>query len=249
MEVRNPRRRHALRRAHDHAFTSLPRPGNAVETFCLPDSAHEVGAKGVRVAKKQGEQRAVRFLLLVGDRIGVNCTSNENKLSILEKLRRYGWDVTLAGTERVVHPCAYAAERGAVPLDVDCTIDEVGDITGYDGLSVLPGPSHAGLIGSSEALRLIRRASDAGLVISAWCHGVRVLAAADVIRGKRIVGHIADKDVIERAGGIFVGHDHPPVTDGRLVTGARSYYYRAKNSEAIRAAVLERESTGAKQAS
>ncbi len=191
--------------------------------------------------KKEATEQAMRILLLVGDQIGANCTSNENKLSILEKFRRYGWDVTLAGAEQVVRPCAYAAERGAVPLDVDCTLDEIGDIEDYDGLSILPGPSHSGLIGSPKALRMVRQASDAGLVISAWCHGVRVLAAADVVRGKRIVGHIADKDIIERAGGIFVGHDHPPVTDGRLVSGARSYYYRVKNSEAIRAAMLERQ--------
>ena len=91
-----------------------------------------------------------------------------------------------------------------------------------------------------KTMGLVRRASDEGLVLSAWCRGVRVLAAADVIRGKRVVGHIDDKDAIEEAGGIYVGHDHPPVIDGRLVTGARSYYYRAKNAEAIRTAMVDR---------
>jgi putative intracellular protease/amidase len=186
------------------------------------------------------DAKQIRILLLVGDLVGANCTSNENKLSILEKFRRYGWEVTLAGAERVVRPCAYAAERGATPLDLDCTIDDVGNVLDYDGISILPGPSHSGLIKSQKALRMIRDAAAAGLVLSAWCHGVRVLAAADVIRGKRIVGHAADKDAVEAAGGIFVGHDHPPVTDGRLVTGARSYFYRAKNADAIRAAMLER---------
>ncbi len=190
---------------------------------------------------KRGEgSKRIRLLLLVGDLVGANCTSNENKLSILEKFRRYGWEVTLAGALRAVRPCAYAAERGAAPLDLDCTVDEVGDILDYDGVSVLPGPSHSGLTASPRALGMIRDAAAGGLVVSAWCHGVRVLAAADVIRGKRIVGHATDKDIVEAAGGIFVGHDHPPVTDGRLVTGARSYYYRAKNAEAIRAAMLDR---------
>lgn len=182
----------------------------------------------------------VRILLLVGDMVGANCTSNENKLSIIEKFRRYGWSVTLAGAERVIRPCAYAVERGEVPLDMDCTIDEIGEASGYDAVSILPGPSHQGLCKSKAVLRFLRDATAADLVISAWCHGVRVLAAADVLRGKRVVGHAADREVIEAAGAIYVGHDHPPVTDGRLVTGARSYFYRAKNAEAIRAAVNER---------
>jgi putative intracellular protease/amidase len=190
---------------------------------------------------KQGkEQRKLRILLLVGDLIGANCTSDENKLSILEKFRRYGWEVTLAGATRVVRPCAFASQRGATPFDLDCTVDEIHDVLAYDGVSILPGPSHSALIKSPKALQMIREAVDGGLVVSAWCHGVRVLAAADVVRGRRIVGHATDKDTVEAAGGIFVGHDHPPVADGRLVTGARSYYYRAKNADAIRAAMLER---------
>ncbi len=172
--------------------------------------------------------------------VGANCTSNEGKLSIIEKFRRFGWGVTLAGAENVIRPCAYAAERGATPLAMDCTLDDIGSTRDFDGVSILPGPSHNGLCGSRTTLQMLRDATEAGLLVSAWCHGVRVLAAADILRGKRVVGHAADRDVIEAAGGIFVGHDHPPVTDGRLVTGARSYYYRAKNAEAIRAAMLER---------
>lgn len=189
---------------------------------------------------KRQETRPIRILVLAGDLIGANCTSNENKLSIVEKFRRYGWQVTLAGAQRTVPPCAYYAQRGGTPLDLDMTIDEIERVLDYDAVSVLPGPSHAGLIRSTKTLEMIREATAAGRVVSAWCHGVRVLAAADVIRGKRIVGHAADREIVERAGGIFVGHDHPPVIDGCLVTGARSYYYRAKNADAIRSAILER---------
>lgn len=92
-------------------------------------------------------------------------------------------------------------------------------------------------------MQLLRQASEAGLVISGWCRGVRVLAAADVIAGKQIVGHMNDKDAIEKAGGLFAGQDHPPVIDGRVVTGARCYYYRAKNAEAIRTAIEARAAT------
>ena len=138
-----------------------------------------------------------------------------------------------------MRPCAFAQQRGAEAIKLDRTLEKIGDVTELDGISVMPGPAHKGLIESPKLMNLVRDAADEGLVLSAWCRGLRVLAAADVIRGKRVVGHIDDKDVIEAAGAIYVGHDHPPVIDGRLVTGARSYY-RAKNAEAIRTATAER---------
>ena len=186
---------------------------------------------------KKGTDRPVRMLLLFGDLYGANCTSDQKKLSIVTKYRRCGWELTLAGAERTVQPCAFAQQRGAEPLKLDCTIDELSDVTEFDGIVVMPGPAHRDLIDSPAAMETIRRAADEGLVVSGWCRGVCVLAAADVLRGKRVVGHADDKDAIERAGGRFVGQDHPPVIDGSLVTGARCYYYRAKNAEAIRKAM------------
>jgi hypothetical protein len=184
--------------------------------------------------------QSVRILLLVGDRIGANCLAGGKKLSIIDKFRSFGWDVTLAAAARRVEPCPFAAKREMKAPPIDCLVDEILDVRAFTALSVLPGPSHVALIESEQALRLVREAYEAGLVVSAWCHGVRVLAAAGIVRGKRIVGHQDDRDSIEKAGGIFVGHDHPPVTDGHLVTGSRSYYYRAKNADAIRKAVAAR---------
>jgi len=182
----------------------------------------------------------VRMLLLWGDHYGSNCTMSTKKLSIVDKFRRYGWELTSAAVTKTVAPCGFARERGAEAIEMDCLVDELGDVAAFDGLSIMPGPAHRGLVESSAALEWIRRAAAAGLVVSAWCRGVRVLAAADVLDGKQVVGHADDKDAIEAAGGLFVGQDHPPVIDGRLVTGARSYYYRAKNAEAIRKAIEEK---------
>ncbi len=185
-------------------------------------------------------EKTVHMLLLVGDRIGANCLSGGRKLSILEKFQKYGWRTTLAGVGESVQPCPYAQSLGLQAPAIDCRVDEIDDIHTYDGLCVLPGPTHKGLIESDAAMALIKEASEAKLVISAWCRGVRVLAAADVIRGKHVVGHSDDQEIIEQAGGIFVGHDHPPVIDGALVTGARSYHYRAKNADAIKEAITAR---------
>jgi len=167
--------------------------------------------------------KPVKMLLLVGDRMGSNCFAGGKKLSIIEKFRRYGWDLTLAATTPTVAACPYAEQKGWEPPPIDCRLEEVPDVTTFDGVCV--------------AIGLIRRAAEAGLLVSAWCRGVKVLAAADVISGKQIVGHEDDREAIEKAGGIFVGQDHPPVTDGNVVTGARSYYFRAKNADAIKKAI------------
>jgi putative intracellular protease/amidase len=189
----------------------------------------------------KAQKRPIRILLLVGDRIGANCMMGGKKLSIIDTFRHYGWDVTLTGLSETVSPCPYAAKLGATPVTIDRTIDTIEDVTVFDVVSVLPGPSHQQLIASEHALVLIRVAYQQGLVVSGWCRGVRVLAAADVVRGRRVVGHADDRDAIETAGGTFVGQDHPPIIDGTLVTGARSYYYRAENADAINQAALSRQ--------
>ncbi|TFH07188.1 MAG: hypothetical protein E4H08_09925 [Candidatus Atribacteria bacterium] len=182
-------------------------------------------------------RKAVRMLVLVGDQIGSNCLSGGKKLSILEKFQKYGWDVTIAGVRSSVQPCPYALKLGLAAPNIDCLVDEIEDVLTFDAVSVLPGPAYSGLLQSTAAMHLIRQAAASGLVVSAWCRGVRVLAEAGVLQGKHVVGHSDDQEIIERSGGIFVGYDHPPVTDGALVTGARSYYYRAKNADAIKKAV------------
>jgi hypothetical protein len=187
--------------------------------------------------KNAKPDRPIRMLLLVGDLYGLNCTSDSKKLSILEKMRRYGWELTTAGIGREVHPCAFGRQHGAEPMALDSTVSEIGDVSRFDGISVLPGPAF-------KANELIREGFHKGLVISGWCRGVRVLAAADIVRGKRVVGHADDREAIQAAGGVYLGNDHPPVIDGTLVTGVRSYFYRAQTCDAIRAAIQERSRGG-----
>ena len=206
----------------------------------IPSMEHHSTEKEPSVDRRQPSTTTTRILLLVGDQIGANCISGGRKLSILDKFARFGWNTTLAGTATKVSPCSFAAKRGAKPLSLDCLVEDIADIRAFDAISILPGPSHNALSQSKAAISLIRDAFAAGLIMSGWCHGVRVLAAAGVVDGRRVVCHSDDREVIENAGGKFVGHDHPPVIDGNLVTCARSYYYRAKNAEAIRSAIRAR---------
>ena len=67
-------------------------------------------------------------------------------------------------------------------------------------------------------VRLLREAYDAGKVVAAICHGPMVLAAADVVEGRKITGWLASKDDVEIMGGIW-RDDLPAIVEGNVVSG------------------------------
>lgn len=149
-------------------------------------------------------------------------------------LEGYGWEVTITGMAEILTPCDYQSPTLTLPVDI--LIPEIVDIAEYDCVSIMPGESHSLLLASQEALDLIRSAVDAGLIVSAWCKAVRVLAAADVIDGKHVTGDAEYQAEYEAAGAIF--HELvPPIIDGNIVTSVRSQYYRTEMCVAIATAL------------
>lgn len=147
-------------------------------------------------------------------------------------LEQYGWNVTITGLFETLNPCTYHSAT----LDVDILIPEITNITEFDVISILPGDSHDNLRASEVALDLIRDAVDEGLVVSAWCRGVRVLATADVLDGVNITGNADYREEYEAAGATF-NELVPPVIDGNIVTGVRSRFYRTEMCIAIATAL------------
>ena len=142
----------------------------------------------------------------------------------------WGWNVTITGTAETLSPCSY--QSPAVTLDSDILISEIEDITEYDIISIMPGDSHTLMLADAHALELIQSAVNEGLVVSAWCKAVRVLAAADVIDGLNVTGNAEYDDEYEAAGANYLGIV-PPVIQGNIVTGVRSQYYRQEMCVAI----------------
>ena len=67
---------------------------------------------------------------------------------------------------------------------------------------------------------MIRHFDKTGKPIAALCHGAQLLAAAGVIKGKKLNAYPACAPEVEAAGGTFVKEDFSEaVVDGRLVTG------------------------------
>lgn len=71
---------------------------------------------------------------------------------------------------------------------------------------------------AGEPVEFLQRAYAAGKIIAAICHGPIPLAAADLVKGKKIAGYLACKDAVRIMGGTY-NPDWSAVIDGRIVTG------------------------------
>ncbi len=92
-------------------------------------------------------------------------------------------------------------------FDVDKTVDDVS-ASDYDGL-VLPGGVHNpdALRVNETAISFIRDFFEAGIPVSAICHGPWTLIEADVVEGKTLTSWPSLKTDIENAGGTWVDEE------------------------------------------
>ncbi|MFC2164380.1 DJ-1/PfpI family protein [Acidobacteriota bacterium] len=178
--------------------------------------------------QKQSDPSDVNLLLLVAKNYGLNYFHNKDSLEL------FGWNLVRTGSLDVIPACPPVAEQiGLKPIIPDISLMDITDPGNYRGIALMPAagsfnpvPNPFGdILGSPEAMALIRMASEEGLAVSAVCAGVRVLAAADILQGKKVVGSPRFKEEYENAGAEFLGKDHPPAIQGHIVTGARDLYY------------------------
>ena len=186
------------------------------------------------VVAATASQDQVEILLLMDHGYGGNVPF------IMDIFERYGWSMTTTGLEETLISCSYL---GFEEFNVDVLLTEIDDLSQFDAISILPGNAHDLLRTNQTSLDLINDAVSEELVVSAWCSGVRVLAAADVIDGKNITGNADYVAEYEAAGATF-NEQVPPIIDGNIVTGVRSRFYRDEMCEAIATAIGVFESDG-----
>jgi len=89
----------------------------------------------------------------------------------------------------------------------------------YDALVIPGGRAPEYLRMNPKVLELVRQFAQADKPIAAICHGAQLLAAAGVIRGRRVSAYPACAAEVTLAGAEYaqIGMDQA-VTDGRLVT-------------------------------
>jgi protease I len=89
----------------------------------------------------------------------------------------------------------------------------------YDALVIPGGRAPEYLRTNPKVIALVQHFARAGKPIAAICHGAQLLAAADVIRGKRVSAYPACAPEVSLAGGEYANIPlDAAVTDGSLVT-------------------------------
>ena len=118
-------------------------------------------------------------------------------------------------------------ERPGHSLDADVAITAVSERE-FAGVLILGGRAPEYLRNDGSLLSLVREFAQHDKCICAIGHGIQVLIAADMVRGRTVTCHAHVRIEVERSGGIY--SNKPAVRDGRLITAqtwnAHPEFYR-----------------------
>jgi protease I len=90
----------------------------------------------------------------------------------------------------------------------------------YDALMIAGGRAPEYLRLDKRLIKIVRSFAKENKPIAAICHAAQILAAADVIRGRRVSGYAACAPEVRLAGGEYVETSpEGAIRDGNLVTG------------------------------
>ena len=120
-----------------------------------------------------------------------------------------GWDIT--------------EERPGYKIKADVAFRDV-KTADFEGMVITGGRAPEYLRYDRDLLRITREFFAADKPVASVCHGVEIVAAADVLRGRRIATVAKCRFDAEFSGGIYV--DEPVVVDGNLVS-ARTWHDNA----------------------
>ena len=112
----------------------------------------------------------------------------------------------------------YSEKRGH-NFTLNATFDEVNPAS-YDALVIPGGRAPEYLRLNQKVLDIVRQFDREGKPIAALCHGPQLLAAAGVLKGRKLNCYPACAPEIGLAGGTFVSLEMTDaMVDGKLVTG------------------------------
>jgi protease I len=112
----------------------------------------------------------------------------------------------------------YTEKRGH-NFVLNATFDEI-NAASYDALVIPGGRAPEYLRLNARVLEIVRYFDHANKPIAALCHGPQLLAAAGILKGRKLNAYPACAPEVELAGGTFVQVDFfDAVVDGKLVTG------------------------------
>ncbi|UPK69613.1 DJ-1/PfpI family protein [Chitinophaga filiformis] len=92
-------------------------------------------------------------------------------------------------------------------------------VSSYDALMIAGGRAPEYLRLNAKVIDLVKQFTVANKPIAAICHGIQILTAADVVRGRTLTAYPAVAPEVTMAGGTYASVNiDEAVTDGNLVT-------------------------------
>lgn len=160
-----------------------------------------------------------KVLLIIGDAAEVFDT-----MYPLHRVREDGYQVVVAGPEKRIY---HLVQHDTHP-DWDITIESPGyklasDIAfrdikpeEYAGMVISGGRAPEYLRYDQDLMRIVRYFFDKKLPVASICHGIEIVAAAGVIKGRTVTSVAKCRYDAEFSGATFVNKE--VVVDGNLVT-------------------------------
>lgn len=168
-----------------------------------------------------------KVLLIIGDAAEATDT-----LYPYFRVQEDGYQIVVAAPEKRVYHLVIHDEHP----DWDITVESKGYMLSSDiafrdvnpeeylGLVISGGRAPEYLRYDSDLMRIVRHFFDTNKPVGCVCHGIEIIAAADLIRGKRVTTVAKCRYDAEFSGAIY--EDTPVVVDGNLVT-ARTFWDNA----------------------
>jgi protease I len=165
-----------------------------------------------------------RILLVIGDAAEVLDTFYP-----LHRLQEEGYQVDVAGpAKRVYHLVLHerpegwdiTEERPGYKLAADVAFRDV-DPTAYTGMVISGGRAPEYLRDDADLMRITKKFFADQKPVASVCHGIEIVAAADVIRGREVTTVAKCRLDCEFSGATYL--DQEVVVSGNLVT-ARTWH-------------------------
>ncbi len=204
--------------------------------------------------EKHTEQNKINILLIADDNYGSSFVIGYGKIkSIKQQFEEFGWNMIISSVKDTIEPCDWGRKTfGNEKIIVNRKISKIKDLSEFAAIIILPGRGFPNLLKSTKTMSLLKKANQERIIIAAWCRGVMLLAAADIIRGKNIIGHFDYFDEYKAADANYVEYSFmwdngekifqnvtSPIRDGNIITTVRSLYYRNEMCQLIKDSIEE----------
>lgn len=163
----------------------------------------------------------MRALIVSADRF-----EDSELLEPVRRLREVGIAVDIASTRAGV-----ITGKHGYPVEVDKVVEAL-DAADYDLMLLPGGQAPAGLRRNAAVLQLVRSFVAERKPVAAICHGPQILAAAGVLKGRRVTGYRSVAGELRAAGAVY--EDHAVVVDDGLITSRQPADIPAFMDEVVR---------------